>query len=157
MLAQDDVALEIRAETLRRLYRDWDRRRAGRAMPARADFDAVDLKYILGHLSLIEVLREPLRFHYRVHATQAAERLGFDMTGKPLDSLPNAEYRALIRIHHESVVRLRRPVPVLRDHLFSDSRCWKCEALSLPLSADGREVDMLMSAVVWHEGKPARK
>lgn len=142
----------ITADPLRRLYREWDLRRAGRAMPARGDFDATELKYILGHLSLIDVLRQPLRFRYRVHATQAAERLGFDITGKPLDRLPNAEYHALIQAHHESVVRQRQPVLVLRDRRFSDSRTWKCEALSLPLSASGGEIDMLMSAVVWQKG-----
>ena len=144
--------IDLKAETLRRLHRDWDQRRRGRPMPARADFDPAELKYILGHLSLIEVLRDPVRFRYRVHATNAAMRLGFDMTGKELDSLPNPEYRRLIREPHEAAVRLRRPVHMLRDHRFSDHRLWKCEALSLPLSGDGVEVDMLMSAVVWAEG-----
>lgn len=131
------------------LYRDWEARRAGREFPARSDFDPVDLKYILGYLSVIDVLRGPLRFRYRIHASNAADRLGFDLTGKELDALPDERYRKMIREHHETVLEKRTPVVVLRDHHFDDSRTWHCEALGVPLSSDGTVIDMLMSAVVW--------
>src|SRR4051794_23492799 len=45
------VVIEIESATLRRLYADWDARRRGRKLPARADFDPLELKYILGNLS----------------------------------------------------------------------------------------------------------
>jgi len=35
-----------------------------RRFPARADIDPLDFGYVLGHVMLLDVLRDPLRFRY---------------------------------------------------------------------------------------------
>ena len=77
--------LEIRTAILQRLYRDWDSRRGGREFPARADFDVLDFKYVIGQLALIDVTYDPLRFRFRLHGTGISQRVGYEMTGKELD------------------------------------------------------------------------
>lgn len=134
---------------LERLHRDWDSRRRGRRMPARVDFDPIDIKYILGSLSLVDVLRDPLRFRFRVHATNVAVRVGFDLTGKDIDAIADPHYRRLVRDHYLAVVERRRPVVEFRDRVMTDKTCLHCEVLALPLGDDGETADRIMSAFVW--------
>ncbi len=145
----DGLVLDLKSSALRRLLGDWEARRRGRELPARADFDPVDLKYVLGNLSLVDVTHNPRRYRFRIHATAVAEHMGFDLTGKALEAMPDTQYLALVRKHYDSVVASRRPVMQYRDRLLTDQRVWHCEVLVLPLSTDGQTVDMLMSGFIW--------
>ena len=137
--------LGIERPTLKRLYQDWLDRRRGRAMPARADFDVLDLGYIVGDLNLLDVLYAPLRFRFRVHGTHAVSRLGFDLTGKTVDDYPDSDYRAVVREHFSQVVEAKAPKRIARDPFRRRNRMvLRWEGLVLPLSADGARVDMLM-------------
>jgi hypothetical protein len=141
--------LDLKSPVLQRLLGDWEARRRGRLMPARADFDPVDLKYVLGNLSLIDVLYDPRRYRFRLHATIVAERMGFDLTGKELEAMPDRQYSAVVRRHYDSVVAARSPIAQPRDRLMTDARVYHCEVLALPLGDDGETVDRIMSAFVW--------
>ena len=136
--------LAIERPKLRRLYRDWSERRRGRSMPSRADFDVLDLRYILGDLNLLDVLRDPLRFRFRVHGSNAVARLGFDLTGKTIDGYPDPDYRRIVREHFSAAVRSKAPQRIVRDPYRIRDRVLRWEGLILPLSADGNTVDMLL-------------
>jgi hypothetical protein len=140
--------LELKTPVLRQLYQDWDARRRGREMPARADFDPLDLKYCIGHLSLIDVAGDPPRYRFRLHASTVAQSIGFDLTGKSLDAMPDAEYRRMVADHYNEVLAARKPVAKYRNRQMTDQHIWNCEVLVLPLSADGKTIDMLMSGFV---------
>ncbi|HZL58926.1 MAG TPA: PAS domain-containing protein [Stellaceae bacterium] len=142
-------SVDIVRPVLQRLHGDWDSRRRGRRFPARADFDPLDLKYVLGYLSLVEVRREPPHFRYRLHASNLAARLGLDLTGKSIESIPSAEQRDHARRHYAEVVGLGAPIAYPRRLLLRDDDFIDAEALVLPLAADGSHIDMLMSALVW--------
>lgn len=119
-------------------------------MPARADFDALEIKYILGRLSLLEIFYDPLRFRYRVHGSEIAERIGVDLTGKWLDQSPNSAQRQVALEHYRAVVERREPVVAHHGHEFTDARrIWNCEVLVLPLSNDGDRVTHLMTGIAW--------
>lgn len=148
-MTTNEPELSVKSPLLQRLHQDWENRRHGRRMPARADFDPVDLKYVLGYLSLIDVRRDPLRFRFRIHASNVAGRVGFDLTGKDVDAITDAHYRKLVRAHYISVVEQRRPVVEFRDRVMTDNVCLHCEILALPLGDDGEIVDRIMTAVVW--------
>ena len=139
--------LGIESPKLRRLYGDWQQRRGGRSLPARADFDVLDLEYVMGDLNLLDVLRDPLRFRFRVHATNATLRLGYDLTGKMVDEYPGPAYRALVQEHYSAVVASRAPHRVLYDPFETAARVLRWEGLILPLGADGETVDMLMAGL----------
>src|SRR5690348_15860588 len=85
---------------LKRLHDEWRSRCRGRNFPARADFDPAEMGYILGNLSLVEVRRHPLRFFFRVHASNVATRLGFDMSPKLLDECHDLLYPSVILDHY---------------------------------------------------------
>lgn len=139
------------APALQRLYQGWNDRRRGREFPARADFDPIDLKYVLGDLALVDVLRDPLRFRFRIHPTNVVEKFGFDLTGKLVDEIPDRNHRLLCREHFEEVVKIRTPIVQIRPAMSTDYRFWNCEILALPLSNHGTDVDMLMACVIWDE------
>lgn len=148
-MTTNEPELSIKSPLLQRLHQDWESRRRGRQMPARADFDPVDLKYVLGYLSLIDVQRDPLRFRFRIHASNIAGRVGFDLTGKDVDAIADVHYRKLVRAHYIAVVERRRPVVEFRDRVMTDNVCLHCEVLALPLANDGETVDRIMTCMVW--------
>lgn len=136
--------LEIVSPVLQRLYRDWRSRLHGRAMPARRDFDVLDLKYVLGDLNLIDVEHAPLRFRFRVHSTNAVRWVGTDLTGKTIEDYPDPDYRKMAREHCTAVVETRLPQRIFRDRFPLNYELLRWEAVILPLSDDGSLVNMLM-------------
>jgi hypothetical protein len=140
---------EIRSAILRRLLADWEARRFGDALPARADFDVLDLKYCLGWIALFDVLNNPLRFRFRVHGTAIARRVGYEMTGKELDEMPSPALAAKMRAHFSRVIAARAPVVETRTRELLDDDLVECEVLVLPLSSDGETIDMLIVGVIF--------
>ena len=134
---------------LKRLHDEWRSRRRGRSFPARADFDPAEMGYILGNLSLVEVRRHPLRFFFRVHASNIATRVGFDMTRKFLDESPDVRYRSLILDHYLRTLDERRPIAARHEQDVTDRTVLNCEALALPLAHDGENIDMVMTGLSW--------
>jgi hypothetical protein len=133
----------IEASVLRRLHAYWNARRAGRAMPARADLDPTKFAWALGAVSLMERLDDG-DWAFRVDATTTADHFAVDMTGKRLSKYPDAPVRALMQTTLDAVVAARVPMLVHRDFLFNGLPR-RYELLLLPLSADGVRVDMILS------------
>lgn len=140
-------ALEFANPKLRRLYGDWTSRLRGRAMPARRDFDILDLQYIVGDLQLLAVERNPLRFRFRVHATNATTRIGFDLTGRTVDDYPDPDYRAMVNGLYAGVVEARAPRRVMQARYALPDTVLSWEGVILPLSDDDRDVNMLMVGI----------
>jgi hypothetical protein len=147
MAHQDMDIARIKDPRLKRLLEYWTARRGERAMPARADIDPLAFPYALGHIALVEV--EPgqrPRYRCRIDGTIFATVLGHDFTGKYLDaeSFP-AECADRIRAYGE-LVSLGQPIHYAgtRD-LKNSSRA--AEGLLLPLSSDGRSIDMILDCM----------
>jgi hypothetical protein len=140
----------IETPDLRRLYAYWEGLRRGREFPARRDIDPFDFRYALGHVMLLDVLYQPLRFRFRLHGTALALRAGYDMTGKMADELPNAKNRAMLIERCRTIVERRRPQAVIDNRLLDRSQLW-FEVLWLPLSEDGSAISMLMGALYYRD------
>ena len=120
---------------LKGLHGYWRERRGA------ADIDPVDFGYALGHVSLVDVLEGP-RFRYRLVSPRLTDHLGYEMTGKFLDELPDAEARDYARHSCVEAPARRRPLH-RRDATVLDGRRSRQEALISPLSSDGQSIDML--------------
>jgi hypothetical protein len=140
---------EIHSPILRRLLADWEERRFGDALPARADFDVLDFKYCLGSIALLDVLYEPLRFRFRVHGTGIVRRVGYEMTGKEIGEMPSSALVAQMRAHFGRVIATRTPMVETRTRELLDDNIVECEVLVLPLASDGDTIDMLIAGVVF--------
>jgi hypothetical protein len=144
---------KIETPRLRRLYAYWAESRRGREFPARRDIDPLDFRYVLGHVVLLDVLYQPLRFRFRLHGTTLALRAGYDMTGKMADELPDAKNRAMLIGGCRAVIERRQPSVETGTRLVRQ-RPLSFEALWLPLSEDGERISMLMGAL-YYRGEPA--
>jgi hypothetical protein len=131
----------VESPLLRRLLAYWDAKRAGRAMPARADLDPFEFGFALGHVFINEV--EPgtaadggPRFRYRLTGSKMTEGTGFDLMGRYVDDIPDPAQRDFLNHFYRAVVAQRRCRAVRRDRALAD-RVRPTETLAMPLSADG--------------------
>jgi hypothetical protein len=141
-------AAAIRDARLRRLYEYWLAKKGQRRFPSRAEIDPMDFAYVLGHVILFDVVRDPLRFRVRVHGTEMVEKAGYDLTGKFLDDLPITDYRLYVRQRCEDLVRNGVPMLVTHDRTL-DGKPRRYEAIWLPLAGDGDTIGMLLCALVY--------
>jgi hypothetical protein len=136
---------------LQRLYQYWLEKRGARSMPSRTDIDPLDIRFAIGNVILIDVLDgEPPQFRIRLHGTNLAEHLRYDLTGKMLDDMPQAEYRNLSRQSFTQVAVTKQPSHAHRD-LVLDNRQRRYETIVLPLSSDGDRVDVILCAVFYDD------
>jgi hypothetical protein len=143
--------LTIKHPKLQQLFDYWESKRGQRKMPSRADIDPLGMGFIIGNLILVDVIAgTPFGFRIRLHGTTLTERVGYELTGKMLDELPQAEFRELSRLSFTKVSNTGKPLCARRDRVL-DGRALRYETLILPLSGDDAQVDMLLCGLVYDD------
>jgi hypothetical protein len=116
----------------------------GAPAPRLADLDVFDSPHWLGHLSLLEAIEDGLDFRYLIYGRALAAYYGRDLKAKPPVT---CRPRSAIW----SAANISRPMP-------TNARFWSSGApasaacrfmiakLILPLSNDGRAIDLLLAA-----------
>ena len=137
----------IRSDVLRHLVAHWEGLRGSRRMPTRADFDPLQVRYALGHISLIEVHRDPLRFYFRLDGTKQVELFGVDCTRRYLDEAMPGDHAVMAGASYREVVENAAPRYHRRTIQFHE-RLIDYEVVILPFSSDGELVDILMTGIV---------
>lgn len=145
-----DTSFAVLDADLRRLFAFWKERKGARLAPSRADMDPLNLRYILGNLLLVDVLRDPLRFRYRLCGTNVVTRAGFDLTGRFVDEHPEPQFREVALERYRLVLEIGGPHHTLRDAAL-DGRTRRYEVLMLPLASDGTEIDMIMVGMKYFD------
>lgn len=184
---QDQVeifeALEARDPRLRRLYEYWQKKCATRQFPDRADLDPLDFPYILGYVTLVDVINVDLpvanaapdkladrgsdptesgilrrqpghRYYFRLDGTRLVELSGMDYTGRYLDELPWPDYVDFIRWTYDEVLRRKRPFGYRREGNI-DEHSFDEETVIFPLGGGKGQIEKLMVAVIPGELDPA--
>ncbi|HVO02067.1 MAG TPA: PAS domain-containing protein [Candidatus Cybelea sp.] len=140
-----DQREQIRSKIVLSGHDYWQSKRQGRRMPSRADLDPpLEVPQLVPSIILLDVLREPLDFRYRLIGTKVRGYLMRDLTGRRMSEIDFQRPPSTIWSHQEWVVENREPrfmqppyVGPHRDFMFID-------AVILPLGADPATVDMLM-------------
>jgi hypothetical protein len=151
-MTEDDEQLRaqvlgpITVPELHRLYDYWRARFQAGRLPSRADVDPIDLPFVLADLLLVDVLRDPLRFRYRLIGSNIILPPNLDMNGRFVDEHPDVEFRKQALSVYTQVATTRRPVAVRHDAII-DGRLRRHQTLLLPLAADGTMVDMILVAM----------
>jgi hypothetical protein len=136
------------------LHTLWHAKRAGRAMPARADFEIEEFRPWMGRAGLIDVLPDALAdgadFRYRLVGTALVAELQCDPTGRCVSdiSLTKDIDRALANLR--AIVANARPRWRGDMVVCVDGSTMTGERIYLPLSTDGASVDMIL----FHVTKP---
>ncbi len=144
-----DPGLTVKSDRLAEVLAYWRGVRGQRTMPSRQDIDPLHLPpYLLPHLELIDVMSQPeLRFRWRLIGTHVTASVGRDMTGQYFDEIYGTGDFETVTGTFKWVAENARP---LRWHGTSGflGRDWLAyEGVYLPLSSDGRIVDMIFAAV----------
>ena len=134
----------IEDKRLLALYRYWESKRGDRAMPARADIDPTEIPTLLPLILLIEVLGIG-DYRYRLTGTEIVSNVGSDVTGKTFaEALPGGPYGEYITGLVRDVVSRGRPLYSEGAFMAEGRVDRQVRRLLLPLSADGRTVDMVL-------------
>jgi hypothetical protein len=140
---------------LHRLYDYWAARRNGGRLPSRADIDPIELPFVLGDLLLVDVLREPLRFRYRLIGSNIVHPPDMDMNRRFVDEHPDVEFRKQALSVYTQVAMTARPLSIRHDAIM-DKRVRRHHTLLLPLASDGGTVDMILVVMRYQRRAPAR-
>ncbi|MCW0233613.1 MAG: PAS domain-containing protein [Ferrovibrio sp.] len=134
----------------------WANKRRGRRYPARADFDPLELKALLGYLLMVDVVRDTeggMRFRYRLFGTEFVFYHGGDLTGHWLEDIANVGFRDELLALYRGVVTDGQMRTLSYDYLVGDQRR-RFQAVLLPLSTDGETVNIVLGCGVPVETPP---
>ena len=125
----------------------WESKRGGRIAPARADIDPVDIPRILPRIMLADVETDDagaIDFRYRLSGTRIRDVHGYDPTASSPRALTPPIYGELIFSHYRAAVALREPLAHVIV-MVTNKKQRSYARIILPLSADGENINMLMT------------
>ena len=128
----------------RELVNYWLQARGVRDMPKHADIDAAAMRAILPHVQILEVIDGGRRFYTRTSGSAARHALGYDPTGSFLDEYPAGSVRKRSVRALRQVVSTAAPAVDVATKMTVPEGAACCETVMLPLSRDGRTVDMVL-------------
>jgi hypothetical protein len=126
------------------LFAYWASLRRGGALPTRRDLQPGAIKRLLPTISLIDVAREPLDFRIRLAGTGLYDVYGREITGKRLPEVYNTAAADYWRAELSKVVAEKRPSAGVHNLAWRGASHLSILWLRLPLSTDGREVNMIL-------------
>ncbi|HEX7005586.1 MAG TPA: PAS domain-containing protein [Alphaproteobacteria bacterium] len=141
--------LTPRHDVLKALLDYWLEKKGDRRAPSRSDIDPLEIAPLLPFVMLIGVERTPLRFHYRLVGTEIVRNIGDDLTGHYLDEYVRLGRDAPMVRDYARVAAWGPPVCAVWEYTRDDGRHVRYERLALPLSRDGKTVDMLFGGAVF--------
>jgi len=134
----------------------WSSKRGDRRMPSRADIDPADLRVLLPHIMLLDVIDGGSDMRYRLVGTEIERHLGRPVTGRLLGDLVSGEYRDYVLSLYRRVIV--ETVPVYSENGFFDrdrsgfgmiADFKRAHRLMLPLSRDGKTVDIVLCGQIF--------
>jgi len=140
-----------RHEILRKLHGYWLGKKQHRLGPARTDIDPAELRHLLPHLFMVDVEKRPLRYRFRLVGTAIVSSFGLDITGRYLEEVGFSDQAPSVQAHYGAVVATGEPSCHQVHFTRGNGRFLAYERLILPLSSDGRSVDMLLGGICFDE------
>src|SRR5262249_45302975 len=140
--------LRIYDPQLRRLYDYWREKRGERIAPSRVDIRPDEIRDLLQHIYIIEAVGTPRRFRFRLAGTTIVSEYGGRITGKFADEIDLDHVGQRILAEYETGVDRGEPIASLWHFTKLDGRELRYEHLILPLSSDGKTIDMLLAAAI---------
>jgi hypothetical protein len=143
--------LDPNSAVLRKLLAYWSGKKGDRPVPIRADIDPSEITVLLPHVLLVDIERSPLRFRYRLTGTEFARGYGIELTGRYLDELDLNEHQHEITQDYAHAADTGEPSCSTLEYTRKDGRHIRYERLILPLSSDGKSIDILIGGCVFDQ------
>lgn len=141
--------LALRSPVNRMSYDYWRQKRGERAMPARCDIDPAEILKILPHVFLLDVRQEPLDFRYRLIGTKMDQHMLGRYTGLWMSQIPHQKAPSRIWANCRKAALEGRPLAGDTPYIGKGKEFLTTEDLLMPLSDDGRAVQMLFITVAF--------
>jgi hypothetical protein len=134
-----------RDKRLRALYQYWDTVRGDRMMPARADIDPGKIPGLLPHIIMYTV---PADYRIRLVGEEIVRFTGRNATGHPVAStMSPRSAEMMIKILDAVAIERTPKFRAGKAHWQSDKAYHDFEACFLPLSTDGKTVDIILGGI----------
>jgi hypothetical protein len=142
-------------QRLRALFTYWSMKRGERRMPSRADIDPAELRPLLPHIMLLDVIDGGSDMRYRLVGTEIERHLGRPVTGRLLGDLVSGDYLDYVLSLYQRVIA--DTAPVYSENGFDRDRSdfgmiadfKRAHRLMLPLSRDGVTVDIVLCGQIF--------
>ena len=131
----------------------WNKQRGDRVMPARADLDPADIMNILPNVILLDVKPEPLDFRYRLIGAAITNNLNSGLSGQWMRDIPYQAPPSLIHGACRRVFEERHPISSNVPYVGPNKDFFVAEDVIMPLSVDGKAVNMLLITVDYLQKK----
>lgn len=138
----------------RQMFGYWQQKRGTRRMPSRADIDPTEIPRLLPNLLISEHVAEGgiERWRYRLAGTAVAAAFGRNPTGHYIDELTEGAYREFIERIHRVVREEERALFCASEYMGARAQRMSAKRLLLPLTTDGRQVDQIITLLVFRLG-----
>ena len=153
----DKVRAQLDDDRLVRFFDYWRSKATAKRIPARADFDPVEIPELLPWIFLVDVLGDAgkRRIRCRLIGTAIVERTGRDVTGQYFDEgmFTPKTYEAVMAAYEPVIAQgvptffASRPDVLLNDAL----EYTPYTRVLCPLANDGKTVDMLAGLMAFEE------
>jgi hypothetical protein len=145
----DGALADIKSPKLRQGLAYWNEKRGQRLMPARADLDPMEIIPLLPHVILLDVLRDPLDFRYRLIGTLVEDHMSAPYTGRRFSEFESQRKGSRIWACSERVLEEKQPVRTDIPYIGPKSDFTTIEDVMMPLSSDGETVDLIFIVVEY--------
>jgi len=143
----------LESEKLRRFHQVWMDLKGEGDLPFRAEVSPEQLGFLLGQVTIVDVLREPLNFRFKLIGTKIEEAGRHGDQGKTVDQIEPVAYRQMVAAAYREVVEGREPV-CHRINYQHHQRQVTLERVILPFTLAGGDVEVLLEASDWPTGSP---
>jgi hypothetical protein len=125
----------------------WESKRAGRKMPARRDLDPVlEIPKLVPWVVLVDVLRDPLDFRFRLIGSGVVDRSRRNNTGRLFSEMPQFGPGNYLWSHRATVVETCAPLQSEPPYVGRARDVRRVADIHLPLSED----DTMFTVVAFH-------
>ncbi len=138
------------------IYRYWETKRGSRRLPARADIDPGELRKHLPGMMIVQVVADERRYLYRLVGTREVTARGNDPTGHAVGEDYFGSSRERVFHNYDYVVESRSFLLDNESFVMPDGKIGNEEALFLPLSSDGTDVDQVL-VYTYHYWNPYQR
>jgi hypothetical protein len=121
----------------------WHRIRGERRMPSRTDVDPLHIPDLLPYVMLVDVLRDPLDFRFRLLGSGHDQIVARNYKGMRFSELAHLRRGNPVWAEYERVVLDATPLRSFVPYVGADRGVRSIEHCLMPLSSDGEAVDMI--------------
>ena len=141
----------LESERLRRFHQIWIELKGARDLPFRAAVSPERLAFLLGQVTIVDVLREPLNFRFKLIGTKIEEAGRHGDQGKSVDQIEPIVYGKMVAAAYREVVARREPLCHRINYQHHQSQV-TLERVILPFTVAGSDVEKLLEASDWPPG-----